>query len=719
MFTVLSGPLIEGVAQFLEFGAGRVFEFVGRSRSMRFTAFEFFGGLFGFFLGHGIDDFHFKFVRQGSFGKCGLPPSIVFLEADVSLADNFPFMTEPATRQADSLPPELVAQIDETVTHYPVSARSASLPLLHLWQNHFGYIDESGIDWIARRLGLEPINILELVTFYPWFRQTAPGRTTIRVCRTLSCAMAGSHKVREALCRAAGVNGEAEHGHDVTSPDGRYTIEFVECLASCGTAPVALVGDRLHEQIGVEEAPALLGATDETYRKTLRAAHPREQRLILKNVGREDYDTSLDCYLRHGGYESLKKALQMEPAAITAEVKASNLRGRGGAAFPTGVKWGFIKRDDGKPHYLVVNGDESEPGTFKDRYILHEDPHQLLEGMMIAAWALNVNLSYIYIRCEFPEAARLVEKAIAEAKAAGYVGKNVLGSGFDCDIYVHQGAGAYICGEETSLLESLEGKRPYPRIKPPYFPAVFGLYNCPTIVNNVESLCHVKHIISMGAEAFSRLGSPGDGGTRTLCVSGDVQNPGYYELGCGRITIGQLINDICGGLRPGRKLKAIIPGGSSAKVLKAGEKYTIKRRTAEGTEETAEVDLLDLVLDASTLAAAGSMIGSAGVMILDDSRDMLWVLNNINDFYAHESCGQCTPCREGSLWMSKVTTRMLHGDVKTTDAKQLVGIADNIAGRTVCAFGEACAWPTQSFVAKFPEAFEPRTAGTTNGSNGH
>ena len=442
--------------------------------------------------------------------------------------------------------------------------------------------------------------------------------------------------------------------------------------------------------------------------------------MILKNIGREDYDTSLDCYCRHGGYESLKKALKMKPEEIVAEVKASNLRGRGGAGFPVGVKWSFIKRDDGKPHYLVVNGDESEPGTFKDRYIVHEDPHQLLEGMMIAAWALNVHLSYIYIRCEFPEAARIMEKAIAEAKAAGFIGKDVCGSGFDCDIFVHQGAGAYICGEETSLLESLEGKRPYPRIKPPFFPAVFGLYNCPTIVNNVESLCHVKHIIAMGGAAFAKLGSPGDGGTRTLCVSGDVQNPGYYELGCGQVTVGQLINDICGGLKPGRKLKAIIPGGSSAKVLKAGEKFKMKRRAADGAEEVLDVDLMDLVMDASSLAAAGSMIGSAGVMILDDSRDMLWVLNNINDFYAHESCGQCTPCREGSLWMSKVTTRMLHGDIKPTDAKQLVGIADHIAGRTVCAFGEACAWPTQSFIGKFREEFEPRAAGAHgNGATGH
>ena len=624
-----------------------------------------------------------------------------------------------ASRQADSIPQGLIASVDEAVSHYPVSKRSASLPLLHLWQNHFGWIDDSGVDWIARRLDLEPINILELVTFYPWFRQTAPGKKVIRVCRTLSCAMAGSYDLHKNLCRAAGCGTDHDdHAHEVTAPDGSCTIEFVECLASCGSAPVALVGDDLHERIAPNDAASLLGG-DTGYRKNIRAPHPMERRLVLRNIGREDYDTSIDCYLRHGGYESLKKALEMKPEEIVNEVKASGLRGRGGAGFPCGVKWSFIKREDGKPHYIVVNGDESEPGTFKDRYILHEDPHQLLEGIMIAAWALKVHLSYIYIRCEFPEAARIVTKAIAEARERGFVGKNVLGSGFDCDIYVHQGAGAYICGEETSLLESLEGKRPYPRIKPPYFPAVFGLYNCPTIVNNVETLCHVKHIIAMGAADFGKLGSPGDGGTRTLCVSGDVQNPGFYELGCGQVTVGQMI-EMCGGMKPGRKLKAIIPGGSSAKVLKAGEKFKMKRKGPDGAETTVEVDLLDVVMDANSLAAAGSMIGSAGVMILDDSRDMLWVLNNINDFYAHESCGQCTPCREGSLWMSKVTTRMLHGDIKSTDAKQLVGIADNIAGRTVCAFGEACSWPTQSFVGKFREEFEPRLAGANgNGANGH
>jgi NADH-quinone oxidoreductase subunit F len=433
--------------------------------------------------------------------------------------------------------------------------------------------------------------------------------------------------------------------------------------------------------------------------------HPRERRIIFENISKPGWSNDIETYVNHGGYEQLKKALGMQPSEIIDAVKAANLRGRGGAGFPCGVKWSFIKRDDGKPHYITVNGDESEPGTFKDRYILHNDPHQLVEGVLIAAWALNVKLAYIYIRCEFPHAARIVWNAIKEAKARGFVGKNICGSGFDCDIYVHQGAAAYICGEETSLIESLEGKRPYPRIKPPYFPAVLGLYMSPTIVNNVETLCHVVHILRMGPEEYAKMGTPGDGGTRTMCVSGDVMRPGYYELPAGAVTLGELIDDICGGLKPGRKLKAVIPGGSSAKVMRADEVYKIKVKGPDGAMVEKEVPMLDVVMDAGSLAAVGTMVGSGGVMVMDDSRDMVWALNNLNQFYAHESCGQCTPCREGSLWMSKMTTRMMAGHGAANDVATLQNVADNIAGRTVCAFGEACSWPTQSFLAKFPEEF--------------
>jgi NADH-quinone oxidoreductase subunit F len=421
--------------------------------------------------------------------------------------------------------------------------------------------------------------------------------------------------------------------------------------------------------------------------------HPREHRLIFKNIDRVGWNTSIDCAIADGGYEMLKKALQMERSAITNEVKASGLRGRGGAGFPTGVKWGFIPPTNTKPVYLICNADESEPGTFKDRYILHQDPHQLIEGMTIACYAVGAKLAYIYIREEFPQAAIIVEKAIAEAHAKGFLGKNILGSGFDCEIYVHRGAGAYICGEETGLIESLEGKRPYPRIKPPYFPAALGLYMSPTIVNNVESLCHVKHILQMGGAEYAKLGTPNNTGTRILCVSGDVQKPGYYEVQVGKVTMGEVINDLCGGLKPGRKLKAIIPGGSSAKVLRADEKFKMK----DGRELT----IMDIPMDFDTMAACGTMAGSGGVIIMDDSRSMSWVINNLNNFYAHESCGQCTPCREGSLWMKKISDRIVSGNASPDDVDTLEQVAVQIDGRTICAFGEASAWPTQSFVRKF------------------
>ena len=427
--------------------------------------------------------------------------------------------------------------------------------------------------------------------------------------------------------------------------------------------------------------------------------------MVFANIDRAGWTTDIDCYLNDGGYSELKKALTMSQPDIVNEVKASGLRGRGGAGFPCGVKWGFIKQDSPKPIYLICNADESEPGTFKDRYIIHQDPHQLIEGMIISCFAVNAHLAYIYIRGEFPQGAVILEKALAEARASGFLGKDILGSGYDLEIYVHRGAGAYICGEETGLIESLEGKRPYPRIKPPYFPAVLGLYQCPTIVNNVETLCNVKHIIRLGGAEFAKIGRPNNTGTRVLCVSGDVQKPGYFEIELGALTLGEVINDLCGGLKPGRKLKAVIPGGSSAKVLRADEKFKLKEKQADGSMADRVISIEEILMDFDTLAAVGSMAGSGGVIILDDSRDMVWTLNNINEFYAHESCGQCTPCREGSLWMKKITDRMLTGEGAQQDPAVLKNVADNIAGKTICAFGEACAWPTQSFTDKFKEEF--------------
>ena len=452
---------------------------------------------------------------------------------------------------------------------------------------------------------------------------------------------------------------------------------------------------------------------------------PQEFKLILKHLDEPGYTPDLGCYLRHGGYESLKKALALTPMdlpdgkkkspqeQIREDVMKSGLRGRGGAGFSCGLKWSFVDRRSGKPIYLICNADESEPGTFKDRQIIHKDPHQLIEGMILSCYANDVKLAYIYIRGEMPFGAKLLNKALAEARAKSFLGNNILGSGYDLEIHVHRGAGAYICGEETGLIESLEGKRSYPRIKPPYFPAVLGLYMCPTIVNNVETLCNVKHIVAMGGAEFAKLGTPNNTGTRVVSLSGQVKRPGYYEIEVGKATIGQLINDPAfgGGLRPGRSLKAVIPGGSSSKVLRAGEKFKLKRKGSDGKDAEQEVDMLDLPYDFDSLIAAGTMSGSSAIIVIDDSTDIVEALANLSEFYAHESCGQCTPCREGSLWMSKTLHRLTHGEGRKQDAEYLAKIADNIpGGRTICAFGEACSWPVQSFVAKFKDEFVAKGA---------
>ena len=435
---------------------------------------------------------------------------------------------------------------------------------------------------------------------------------------------------------------------------------------------------------------------------------PHEYKLLLKHADESGYSNDLECYERHGGYATLRQALLMKAtgettpqAQVRKAVLDSGLRGRGGAGFSCGLKWSFVRHPNPKPVYLICNADESEPGTFKDRQIIYKDPHQLLEGMIIACWANHVNLAYIYIRGEFAEGAKILNRALDEARKQGYLGKNILGSGHDLEIHVHRGAGAYICGEETGLIESLEGKRAYPRIKPPYYPAALGLYMCPTLVNNVETLCNVKHIVEMGAVAFTMRGTPNNTGTRLVSLSGDVKNPGYFEIETGKVTLGELIHDenFGGGMRNNNTLQAIIPGGSSSKVLKAGETFKI------GDDELA---LLDVPYDFDTLQKIDTMSGSGAIIVIDDTRDIVECLANLAKFYAHESCGQCTPCREGSLWMDKALHRMTHGEGRAEDADYLLNIAQNIQGRTICAFGEACAWPVLSFVNKFRDEFEAK-----------
>jgi NADH-quinone oxidoreductase subunit F len=393
---------------------------------------------------------------------------------------------------------------------------------------------------------------------------------------------------------------------------------------------------------------------------------------------------SLAGYKAKGGYETLPKALKMQPQQIIDEVKASGLRGRGGAGFPTGMKWGFLPKN-GEPRYLLCNADEGEPGTFKDRMMMERAPHQLIEGMIISAFAVGSHKGYIYVRGEYVFPIECLNKAIKEAYDAGLLGKNILGSGFDFDLDVYRGAGAYICGEETGMISSLEGLKGQPKLKPP-FPAVQGYLRKPTIVNNVETLAAVTYIVKDGAQTYRKHGTEKSAGTKLFSVSGNVVKPGNYEVPLGYPLL-DLINKECGGMKPGRKLKAIIPGGSSAPVLTA--------------EECAKANL-----DYESLAGLGTMLGSGAVIVMDDSQCMVDMLGVLTHFYAHESCGQCTPCREGTGWLNKILHSILEGRGRLQDIDLLVKVADNMKGKTICALSDAAALPVLSFVTKFRDEFE-------------
>ena len=407
------------------------------------------------------------------------------------------------------------------------------------------------------------------------------------------------------------------------------------------------------------------------------------EKIFTRNFHIADSHT-LARYKETGGYTALAKAFRMEPAAITEEVKKANLRGLGGAAFPTGVKWGFIPKASTDPRYLVINADEGEPGTFKDRYLMERDPHALIEGMVIAARAIGSHLGFVYIRGEYVQPWRVLDGAVREAYAAGLLGKNIQGSGTDFDVVLHRGAGAYICGEETGLLSSLEGKKGWPKIKPP-FPAVKGAFGHPTIVNNVETIMAVPHIINRGAEWFAGLGTKGQGGTRLYSVSGHVEKPGIVEAPV-TVTLRQLIYDHCGGIRGGRKLKGVVPGGSSAAILTADE--------------------IDIPMDADGPKSKGSMIGSAGVIVMDETVSIPEALMVVARFYAHESCGQCTPCRESTGWIYKMTHRIVEGKGRKEDLDTILDVAKRGAGTTICAFYDGAVGPYISYIEKFRSEFE-------------
>ncbi len=416
-------------------------------------------------------------------------------------------------------------------------------------------------------------------------------------------------------------------------------------------------------------------------------SHPDEVKIISRRFGMGA--TDIDRYLELDGYKAVQKALQIGPEAIINEMKVSNLRGRGGAGFPTGMKWSFVPKESAKPKYVLCNGDESEPGTCKDRLIFEHDPHAVIEGVMIAAIAINSHKGYIYIRGEYRYLLEIMQKAIADAYAKGFLGKNIFGSGYDLDIYWHGGAGAYEVGEESALMESLEGKRGVPRIKPP-FPAVVGLWGGPTVINNAETLATVPHIMLMGGQKYAEVGTPRNGGTRLFCLSGHVAKPGVYELPMG-YNLKQMIYEVGGGIANGNKLKAVVPGGSSVPVLKASE--------------------IDVAMDFDAMMKAGTMLGSGGVVVLDDQTCIVKFALRTMQFYQHESCGWCIPCREGTDWLRKTLRRFHAGGGVAKDIDNMQYLAENMMGRTFCPLGDAAAMPTIGFITKFRNEFEDHLEG--------
>lgn len=566
-------------------------------------------------------------------------------------------------------------KLDATIAKYPIK-RSALLPALRLAQEQDGYITAEAMAEIAQILGVSTAQVHDTASFYTMFSLKPEGKTLIEVCTTLSCALGGSEGLLSRTCHKLGIK-----PHETTS-DGKFTVKPVECLAACGGAPAVQVNGEWVENATDADMDRVIAG--ETVYKPFEWPKSPGPTYLFKNVWTKN-SQSIDVYKQSGGYANLKKYLEMSPDDIIEQVKKSSLRGRGGAGFPTGLKWSFLPKDNPKPRYLAVNADESEPGTYKDRVILEKDPHQMIESCVISAHAIRSKSCYIYIRGEFHEGARVMNKAIDEAYAAGYVGKNILGTGIDVEIVLHRGAGSYECGEETALLESLEGKRGQPRLKPP-FPAVSGLYGCPTIVNNVETLCNVPLILERGAEWFASLGPEKNGGPKLYSISGDVKRPGSYEAHLGRITLRQLVYDYAGGPRDGRKIRAVIPGGSSVPILMEHE--------------------LDVALDFDSVMKAGSMLGSAGCIVADDSRSMVALARNLSAFYKHESCGKCSPCREGTGWLYRMLVRIEAGKGEEKDLDTLQTVCDSIAGKTLCAFGDAAITPVLSTMAKYRDEYE-------------
>jgi NADH-quinone oxidoreductase subunit F len=588
------------------------------------------------------------------------------------------------------LPTALDAKFAELIGRYPVK-RSALIPMMLYSQDHFGFLGDDLIEEIAKRLGLNIIQVTETLAYYSMLRRKPVGRYHIQVCTNISCMLRGGNELYQHVQKRLGI------GNKEVSPSGTFSLEEVECIGACTGAPAMQVNYDFHENLNADRVDAIFEQLQDGHRPKpvpvisggIHERLPAEVVVISKRFGIPN-SHKIDVYLKNEGYQALEKALkQMTPEQIIDEVKKSNLRGRGGAGFPAGMKWSFVPKDPSKPKYILANCDESEPGTSKDRPLLEMDPHQLIEGMVIAGRAVGAQSGYAYVRGEYRYVIDILDAAIAEAYAKGYLGKNILGSGFDFDLATHTGAGAYECGEESALMESLEGKRGYPRIRPP-FPAVVGLYGCPTVINNAETLSSVPCIILRGGEWYSALGTPRNGGTRLYSISGHVNRPGIYELPLG-FNLKRMIEEVAGGVKDGKKLKAVIPGGSSCPLLSADE--------------------IDVALDFDSVAKIGSMLGSGGAVVIDEDTCMVDVARRIMHFYAHESCGWCIPCREGTTWLRKLLDRFHEGGGRAEDIPLIDELSKNMLGRTFCPLGDAAAMPTISIVKKWRNEFEDHLRG--------
>lgn len=552
--------------------------------------------------------------------------------------------------------------------------RAALLSALQATQELFGYLPEPAMVEIGRALKVPLADIHGVIEFYSLLYAQPKGKTVLHVCTDPACALRGGEQVLAAVCQKLGVQpGEM-------TPDGEYTVERAPCLGLCDHAPAVWMGQKaIIGRVELQNVDEILQG---------RGNHPitvcyGETKHLIGRCGK-GRATTLAEYEADGGYVGLRRALSMSPAEVIAEVKASGLVGRGGAAFPTGIKWEGAAQASGQPKYVVCNADESEPGTFKDRVLMEEDPHLVLEGLLIAGYAVGASQGYIYVRGEYPAAYQAMANAVEEARQAGYLGEDVLGSGYSIQIELRQGAGAYICGEETALFESIEGKRGFPRLKPP-FPTTHGLFGKPTVINNVETLANAPRILLQGADGYRQLGTEKSPGIKLFCLSGDVVRPGLYEVPFG-VNLRHLLFDLAGGVRDGRKLQAVLFGGAAGAF--------------------ATPDQLDVEMSFEGLRAAGLPLGSGVVMALDETRDLRMILTNLARFFAHESCGKCYPCQIGTQRQYEILRRVAEGKALPGDAERLADVGWTMADASICGLGQTAASAVLSALKLWPELFK-------------